>query len=172
MIGWRGQQRGGAIVGDGPSELYSSNKGQHVSAASSSSFLGALLGVLVLAGGWRSLGLVGDVVGHSGGLCLSGVGLVLLLEQLLFLQLVQMLMQVLLLILILLVLLGLLELLLMRLLMLELLPLLLLLLPLLLLELLLLLPLLLLLLNLELLVVLLRLLVLSLLLLFDVVPSL
>lgn len=103
MIGWRGQERGRAIVGEGPFELYSSDLVQHVS----SSLLGLLLRALVLAGGRRSLGLVVSAVAHTGGLSLGSGGLelgLLLLEQLLFLLLVQLLlMLVLLLILILLI---------------------------------------------------------------------
>lgn len=114
VIGRWGQERGGAIVGDGPFEFYSSDLVQHVS----SSTLGQLLRVLVLAGGWRSLGLVVSTVVHTGGLSLGSRGLelelelelglllelelvllLLLLEQLLFLLLVQLLLKVLLLLL-------------------------------------------------------------------------
>lgn len=89
MIGWRGQERGGAIVGDGPFELYCSDLIQHVP----SSLLGRRLRVLVLTGGWRSLGLVVGAVVQTRGLSLGSGGLeldlVLLLVQLLFLLLAQ-----------------------------------------------------------------------------------
>lgn len=92
MIGWRGQEGGGAVVGEGPFELYSSDEGQHIS-STSSSLLGQLLMLLVLAGGWRSLGLVVSAVAQIGGLSLGSGGVklalvLLLLEQLLFLLLV------------------------------------------------------------------------------------
>lgn len=91
MIGWRGQEGGGAVVGEGPFELYSSDEGEHIS-STSSSLLGQLLVLLVLAGGWRSLGLVVSTVAQIGGLFLGSdslkLALVLLLEHLLFLLLV------------------------------------------------------------------------------------
>lgn len=90
VIGRRGQERGGAIVGDGPFEFYASDLGQHASSSSSSLPLGQLL----LAGGWRSLGLIVSTEAHTGGLSLGSRGLelgLLLLEQLLFLLLGQLL---------------------------------------------------------------------------------
>lgn len=92
VIGWRGgQERGGAIVGEGPFELYCSDLVQHVT----SSLLGQRLRVVVLAGGRRSLGLVVGAVVWPGGLYLGSGGLelvlvlVLMLVHLLFLLLAQ-----------------------------------------------------------------------------------
>lgn len=100
VTGWRGQERGGAIVGNGPFEPHSSDEGQHVSLASS--LWWQLL--LVLAGGWRRLGLVVGTVAQTR-------GLEVLLEQILFLLLVQLLLIVLLLLILIMVMLQLLGLL-------------------------------------------------------------
>ena len=97
VTGLQGQERGGAIVGDGPFEPYSSDEVEHVSSSSSSSssLLGRLLPVLVLAGGRGSLGLVVSAVAQPRGLSLGiggqklGLGLVVVL--LLLLQLLQLL---------------------------------------------------------------------------------
>lgn len=101
MIGWRGQKRGRAVVGDGPFELYSSDEGQHVSSSSSCCcFWAKLLRVLVLTGGWNNLRVVLSALAQTGGLSLAGGGrhldLVLVLVQLLFLLLAELLAELLL----------------------------------------------------------------------------
>lgn len=94
MTGWGGQEGGGPVIGEGLFELYPSDEEQHIS-SSTSSLLGQLLGLVVLAGGWRSLGLVVSAVAQTEGLSLgrsaARLALVLLEEQLLLLLLVQML---------------------------------------------------------------------------------
>ena len=84
VIGRRGQEGGGAVVGDCPFEFYSSDLGQHVA---SFPVPAQLLGALVLAEGRRVQGLMVGAQAPAGGGSLGSGGLelllLLLMEQLL-----------------------------------------------------------------------------------------